>query len=318
LSIKVSIFLFGEKNVFIWENIDCMFNQNRIFRVFELINFLKAKPSKSMKTLVSLLDISERSVYRYLDLLAELGITVIKDEGGRYYLPAHVDLLALPFTDQEVDFLIKLVQSAGNQHQLSHSVLQKIQHLSITSVGAENLFKAHLSQLIFNLYEAITQKQQVILKNYYSASSQVVSDRLVEPIAFTPNYESLVAYEIKTGENKYFKVERISDVKQTKVKFKFEENHKYYEPDIFGFQGTSMDKTIELDMSMRAYLILKEEFPLSKPFVEEMYGTGRFHFKAKVQSFLAPSRFVKGLEKDVVVLGSKPFIRFLQKNKENY
>ena len=31
----------------------------------------------------------------------------------------------------------------------------------------ENIFKAHLSQIIFNLYEAITQKNQVILKNYY-------------------------------------------------------------------------------------------------------------------------------------------------------
>jgi predicted DNA-binding transcriptional regulator YafY len=294
-----------------------MFNQNRIFRVFELINFLKAKPSKSMKTLVSLLDISERSVYRYLDLLAELGVSVIKDEEGRYYLPAHVDLLALPFTVQEVDYLVTMVQSVGNQHPLSHSVLEKIRHLSVVGVGAENLFKAHLSQIIFNLYEAITQKHQVVLKNYYSANSQIVSDRLVEPIAFTPNYESLVAYEVKAGENKYFKVERISDVKPSKVKFKFEEYHKYHEPDIFGFQGTSMDKTIELDLSMRAYLMLKEEFPLSLPFVEEMYGTGRFYFKAKVQSFLAPARFVKGLENDVNVLGSKPFIRFLKSNKEN-
>ena len=70
-----------EKNSF-------MFNQNRIYRVFELINFLKARPSKGMKTLVSLLDISERSVYRYLDLLAELGIKVLKDDENRYFLPA--------------------------------------------------------------------------------------------------------------------------------------------------------------------------------------------------------------------------------------
>lgn len=294
-----------------------MFNQNRIFRVFELINFLKARPSKTMKTLVGLLDISERSVYRYLDLLAELGIIVLKDDEGRYFLPANVDLLSLPFTDQEADYLVKLVQSVGNQHHLSHGILQKIQGLSIANVGAENLFKAHLSQIIFNLYEAITQKNQVILKNYYSANSQMISDRLIEPIAFTPNYEAIVGFEVKTGENKYFKVERISEVEHTKDKFRFEELHKYNKPDIFGFQGTNLDKTVELDMSMRAYLILKDEFPLCKPYVREMYSTGRFHFKAKVQSFLPPARFVKGLEHDVVVLGSKPFIRFLQKKEEN-
>jgi predicted DNA-binding transcriptional regulator YafY len=293
-----------------------MFNQNRIFRVFELINFLKARPSKGMKTLVCLLDISERSVYRYLDLLAELGIKVLKDEENRYFLPADIDKKSLNLSDQEIDYLVKLVQSVGNQHNLSQSVLQKIQGLTVANVGAENIFKAHLSQIIFNLYEAITQKNQVILKNYYSANSQIVSDRLVEPIAFTPNYEAIVAYEVSSGENKYFKVERISEVQITKASFKFEELHKYNKPDIFGFQGTSLDKTIELDMSMRAYLILKDEFPLCKPFVTEMYGTGRFHFKAKVQSFAPPARFVKGLRGDVNVLGSKPFLKFLEKNKE--
>jgi predicted DNA-binding transcriptional regulator YafY len=269
-----------------------------------------------MKTLVSLLDISERSVYRYLDLLAELGIIVLKDEENRYFLPANTDKQSLPFSDQEIDYLVKLVQSVGNQHNLSQSVLQKIQGLTVANVGAENIFKAHLSQIIFNLYEAITQKNQVILKNYYSANSQIVSDRLVEPIAFTPNYEAIVAYEVSSGENKYFKVERISEVQITKGNFKFEELHKYNKPDIFGFQGTSLDKTIELDMSMRAYLILKDEFPGCKPFVTEMYGTGRFHFKAKVQSFAPPARFVKGLRGDVNVLGSKPFVKFLEKNKE--
>ena len=111
-------------------------------------------------------------------------------------------------------------------------------------------------------------------------------------------------------------MERISEVQITKSTFKFEELHKYNKPDIFGFQGTSLDKTIELDMSMRAYLILKDEFPMCKPFVTEMYGTGRFHFKAKVQSFAPPARFVKGLRGDVNVLGSKPFLKFLEKNKE--
>jgi predicted DNA-binding transcriptional regulator YafY len=268
-----------------------------------------------MKTLAGLLEISERSVYRYLDLLAELGITVLKDHEGRYFLPSNTDLLSLPFTEQEADYLVKLVQSVGNQHQLSHSVLQKIKGLSLVNVGAENLFKAHLSQIIFSIYEAITQKNQVILKNYYSASSQKIADRLIEPIAFTPNYESLVAYEITTGENKYFKIERISAVEQTKERFKFETLHKYTKPDIFGFQGTNLNKTIVLDMSMRAYLILKDEYPLCKPFIQEMYGTGRFHFKAKVQSFLPPARFVKGLPQDVIVLGSKPFLKFLQKKE---
>ncbi|MBK9402179.1 MAG: hypothetical protein IPN36_15475 [Bacteroidetes bacterium] len=37
------------------------------------------------------------------------------------------------------------------------------------------------------------------MKKYHSVNSNIISDRLVEPICFTDNYQSLAAYEIKTG-----------------------------------------------------------------------------------------------------------------------
>jgi hypothetical protein len=94
---------------------------------------------------------------------------------------------------------------------------------------------------------------------------------------------------------------------------KYEELHEFFKPDIFGFQGKSMNKEIELEMSMRAYILLKEEFPMSAAFIKPLPDSGKYYFKAQVQSFLAPGRFVMGFSDEVNVVGSKEFLQFIKK-----
>jgi hypothetical protein len=74
-----------------------------------------------------------------------------------------------------------------------------------------------------------------------------------------------------------------------------------------------MNKEIELEMSMRAYLVLKEEYPMSAAFVKPLPDSGKYYFKAQVQSFLAPGRFVLGFSEEVNVIGSKEFVRYIKK-----
>jgi predicted DNA-binding transcriptional regulator YafY len=49
-----------------------MLNQHKILRVFKLISLLNKAPSKSTRTIAMMLDITKRSVYRYIDLIAEM------------------------------------------------------------------------------------------------------------------------------------------------------------------------------------------------------------------------------------------------------
>jgi hypothetical protein len=64
---------------------------------------------------------------------------------------------------------------------------------------------------------------------------------------------------------------------------------------------------------MRAYLVLKEEYPMSAAFIKPLPDSGKYYFKATVQSFLAPGRFVLGFLEEVKVIGSKEFVRHIQK-----
>jgi proteasome accessory factor C len=290
-----------------------MFNQNRIYRLFQLINFLKARPAKSIRSIEAFLETSERTAYRYLDLLKDLGFQIEKDKHNKFFIVAATESEHIPFTPQEADYLKKLIVSAGKKNKLADSVLQKIQQSTEIALGGDSLFKAHLAKIVEQISIAIVEGKQLLIKGYSSANSQSISDRLVEPTCFTENYDSVSAFEVKTKLNKYFNIERMTSVEVLDTAMEYETQHEFFKPDIFGFQGKRLNKEIELEMSMRAYLVLKEEYPMSARCIKPIPDSDKYYFKAKVQSFKAPGRFVLGFLAEVKVLGSKEFIRFIQK-----
>lgn len=243
-----------------------MFNQHRIYRVFQLLNSLRTKPAKSPRTLASLLDVSERTVYRYFDLLNQLGFKVHKTNTGHFYIESDFEE-GIPFTVHEVDFLTKMVSTIGKKSTMAQSVLQKIGHYTEHEVAARNIYEANLGKIIDQLSLAIQEKKQVMLIKYYSASSETIADRLVEPMQFTDNYEAVSAFEVSSRTNKYFNIERISEVKLLDSDMQFDTQHEFFKPDVFGFQGKEMDKMVEFEMSLRASLLLKEEYPMSRAYI---------------------------------------------------
>jgi predicted DNA-binding transcriptional regulator YafY len=245
--------------------------------------------------------------------LKDLGFKIEKDTNNKIFIAASSDTDLIPFTPQEADYLKKLILTAGNNNQLAQSVLQKVQQSSEIQIGADSLFKAHLSKIVEQISVAIIERKQLLIKGYNSANSQSVSDRLVEPTCFTDNYDAVSAFELNTQLNKYFNIERITSVEVLETPIKYEIQHQFHKPDIFGFQGKSMDKEIEIEMSMRAYLLLKEEYPMSAAYIKLMPNSGKYYFKANVQSFKAPGRFVMGFLEDIQVIGSIEFKRYIQR-----
>lgn len=274
---------------------------------------MRAEPPKSVRSIEAFLDTSERTVYRYLDLLKDLGFKIERDVNNKVFIAVSSDIDLIPFTPQEADYLKKLILSTGKKNQLAQSVLQKVQQSSEIQIGADFLFKAHLSKIVEQISVAIIEGKQLLIKGYSSANSQSVTDRLVEPTCFTDNYDAVSAFEISTNLNKYFNIERMSSVQVLDIPMVHEAKHEFNKPDIFGFQDKSMDKEIEIEMSMRAYLLLKEEYPMSAAFIKSIPDTGKYYFKANVQSFKAPGRFVMGFLEEIQVIGSEEFKRYIER-----
>lgn len=58
-------------------------NQLKVFRLLQLINFLFETDGIRVHTLAQYLNITERSVYRYINLLEEAGFEVERTTSGR-------------------------------------------------------------------------------------------------------------------------------------------------------------------------------------------------------------------------------------------
>lgn len=273
-----------------------MFNQNRILRVFKLITLLKTFPAKSIKRLAASLEISERSCYRYLDLLVELGFQVGRDKHNKYFLPE--DQVADPFTKEESQLIHEVLSVSVKQHPLLDSIKAKLPHFEESSRLASTIVQGHLAKLVTQVNEAIKDEKQVILHKYQSASSESIADRLVEPIGFTANYTYLCAYEPADAQNKYFKLERMGSIEILAETYKFKEAHVLLTPDVFGFNDSGEKFSIKLKLSMRAMLFLKDDYPATADYLSDQKD-GSWLLEVEVNSMEPVERILRGMPGEV-------------------
>lgn len=269
-----------------------MFNQNRILRVFKLITLLKTFPAKSIKRLAQSLEISERSCYRYMDLLNELGFEVSKDDNNKFSLKA--DQVVDPFTKEESHLIHEVLSVSVKNNPLVASIKSKLPSLEESNILATNIVNSHLSKLLSQINRAIEYKKRVIINKYQSASSESISDRTVEPIGFTTNYQYLCAFELESNQNKYFKLERMGSIEILEDLIKFKNKHQLLSPDVFGFNDSGTKYPVKLKMSMRAMLFLKDDYPETSQFIYDS-NDGTYILKVEVNSIEPVNRLIRSM-----------------------
>ena len=244
-----------------------MLNQHKILRVLQLITYLQETPHKTVQQLSSFLDTTERTVYRYLDLLRECGFDLHKDANQRFFIEAEKEN-TIHFTNEEAQFLKQLVLSTGQKSTLKDSVLSKIYIKSELPMVASHLIQAKNGKIVERLTRAMLNKEQVLLKKYQSINTETISDRVVEPFGFTENYQTVMAYEPASEKNKTYNIDRIGSVEYLNQKFQYEGKHEQQVMDVFGFAFSGQKYPVKLEMSMKEYLLLKAQYPLIAPFVK--------------------------------------------------
>lgn len=242
--------------------------QAKLLRLFQIIAVLKSG-HWTIKQLADRFDTSERTIYRYLNLLEEVDFLIEKDFDNRYFIiTSDDDPLQAQFSVEETRLIKKLIIAGTNDNPLKNSLLKKLSLNSEIDSMPRLFVKARLGKFVDQLAESIRNKTQVILKSYHSANSNEIRDRLVEPIHFGDNYQSVVALDTQDKICKQFKLDRIGEVLELEKKVEFEALHQKNQTDIFGMNGDS-DTWVTLKLSLRSYLLLREEFPISIPYTEK-------------------------------------------------
>lgn len=276
--------------------------QQKILRVFKLINLLQSNIGKPVHRLAELLETDERTIYRYFKLLEALGFEVVK-EFSKYKIqqkPGMDQTLNYgTFSQEESQWLRSMIESQGKGNLLHDSIIKKLDVRSEVKQGTDQLFKANLSRLVDEIGLGIQQKKQVWLKDYYSLSSDTTSDRLVEPVAFSPNYETIHAFEPASKSMKVFKIERIGEVVLSQSPWKYESKHQLPGTQLFGFTGKSKF-LVKLKLSKKAYQLMMEEHPNARPFMS-IKNRNQFYFHGEIPQLPGLARFILGLPGEIKV-----------------
>ncbi|WP_339705096.1 WYL domain-containing protein [Algoriphagus aquimarinus] len=276
--------------------------QQKILRVFKLINLLQSNIGKPVHRLAELLETDERTIYRYFKLLEALGFEVVK-EFSKYKIqqrPGMDQTLNYgTFSQEESQWLRSMIESQGKGNLLHDSILKKLAVRSEVKQVTEQLFKANLGRLVDEIGQSIQKKKQVWLKDYYSLSSDTTSDRLVEPVAFSSNYETIHAFEPASKSMKVFKIERIGEVVLSQEPWKYENKHQLPGTQLFGFIGKNLF-LVKLKLSKKAYQLMMEEHPNARPFMS-VKNRNQYYFNGEVPQLPGLGRFILGLPGEIKV-----------------
>jgi proteasome accessory factor C len=287
----------------------------RLMRLFQIIAVLKSG-HWTIPQLAERFDTSQRTIYRYIHLLEEVDFLIEKDFQNRYFIiTSEDDPTQTVFSIEETKLIKKLIQTGTDDNPLKNSLLKKLALNSELDSMPRLFVKARISKLVDDLALAIKNKMQVVLKNYHSANSNEIRDRLVEPIHFGDNYHSVMALDTNDKVCKQFKLDRIGEVIRMDKTFEFESLHQNKDTDIFGFSGDGQIM-ITLHLSMRAYLLMREEFPLAIPYLEKDGAHYRFH--GPVTNLEGIGRFVLGFIDEITIVSPDMFKSFVDKKINTY
>jgi len=293
-------------------------DQPKLERLLRIMQLLTDKARKNtIDTISESLDVSPRTVYRYLDTFENAGLKLNKSEDGislskdSKYFRMISDLAY--FNEEEAYIIKRSLEVFDSNSPAILAIKRKLNNIYDFKDVAQLIVKPGRDRVISNLLFSIAEERRVILKNYHSIHSGVISDRIVEPIAFGVNMVNIFCYELESGKCKYFKIPRIEEVIVEETEWHYKEFHEKVKVDLFRFSGNT-EKPVKLKMSMVAATLLIEEFPLSEQYIKQL-SENVFILNCKVYDYQGVGRFVLGLCNEIEVIESPEFLSFLDEKR---
>ena len=247
-------------------------DQPKIERVLRLMRLMSGARHYTIEELAERLETSPRSIYRYIDTFKGLGYVVSKENGVPRLLSMdkYEDIAELVhFTEEEAYVVNRLIDALDTGNVLKQSLKRKLAAVADCAPVENCVVNGKLAENVHALVEAIKSKRKVRLLGYASSHSGAVRDRLVEPFAFTTDYNQVWCYDLEDGKNKLFKTIRVDAVEVLDATWKAEKEHKQGFVDIFRFSSPDIHRVkVELDVRARNFMI--ECFPLSEQYMSKV------------------------------------------------
>lgn len=187
-------------------------DQPKIERLLRLMKMLTGNISYTVTDLSEKLDMSVRTVYRYIDTFREAGF-IIKKQGDVIRLdkssPYFKDISQLiHFTEEEAYILKNAIESIDENNLLKQNLKKKLYTVYDYKILAQTVVHDKNARNVNQLIEAIENRQQVMLCNYSSANSKSIRNGCIsncrfflsrQPVRFLENANHFIPLPIHSN-----------------------------------------------------------------------------------------------------------------------
>lgn len=295
-----------------------MKNQAKFDRMLKMLMYI-AGFGKSLKDISDHFKVSERTVYRYIDTFRNAGF-IISQKNGYYNIDKQSPSLKalsdlLHFTQEEAYILEKAIHSIDDNNLFKTNLIKKLYSVYDFGRLPASIIKHENASKVHNIITGIKDKKQILLRQYSSANSSIIRDRLVEAFGFTTNYISVWCYEPESKKNKLFKTSRIGSVTLIDKSWQYENEHKEGLIDVFRI-STYEKIPVKFELSLRAQNLLIEEYPLTEKYITKI-DESLYLFDGWVCNLEGVARFIMGLPGEVRIISPNSLKQHIKEKLSN-
>ena len=293
-------------------------DQPKIERLLRLMQYLSGNSYYTIDELSVKLEITRRTIYRYLDTFKNVGFAVQRINDGVYRMAnmrnSDADLSKIVYFSEEEAFVVNgLIDALDDTNAMKNELKLKLSAVyEATNIKKYTINKG-VSKTISNLASAIKNKKSVVLRHYSSSRSNTVKDYQVEPFVFTTNYLDVWAFDVNDKQNKTFKVARIGEVETLEKEWANESAHQEEPTDSFR-SHSNQSFHVKLKLTQVAKNRMVEDFPLTAR--EIIQDKDAWYYEGDVRSMEGIGRFVLSLPEHITILEGEEVRQYVREKAD--
>lgn len=286
---------------------------NKYGRELDLILLLTDGGSYTAQQIADRLGITRRNLYYYFEYLRDCGFRLVKS-GFCYRLDRNADFFRklhanIALSEDEAAYICRTLNASGADDGMKQGIRTKLmRQFNLMDTSNPDVLR-RVNQCTAALKEAMLRRRMVMIRNYSSPHSHTVQDRIVEPFLMMNDGREVRCHEIKSRQNKTFKLSRMEGVEVLDVPWIHEDEHRQIFTDIFMFSGERRHP-VSIAMGQLSHNLMIEEYPQSEPCFTPI-DAAHWLFKADMASLLGIGRFVLGLYDDIEIQGGDEFADYI-------
>jgi hypothetical protein len=290
---------------------EIMFNKQ-----MELITFMLTHGKVSLEQMSEAMQLSTRSIFRYLKIFSLSGIVVHRKGSNIYYLDIESPFFKrmndmLFFSKEERLQLRALLDKCSATDEVAPELRRKLDRVGGYDILEEMSLSYDVTQLAKVAEMCIEEQRQMCITKGKANKKRSVAGHLVEPYLFMRDKGSIRCFDVTTNRNVTLKIDAGMVFKKCDTSWQCKPKHTPFHRDDFGYAASTL-RNVTLRLDEYAMHLLKEEYPKTARHITRI-SDKEWEYAAQVCNMDILHRFNLGLWTHITIVHSAELERLMQR-----